>query len=340
MRRHSGIEANHFYYVHGWTHRAQPIRFLFTLETLKEWNRVRDETKATDTPHYIIDTSDAALDKTPRICARVQVDVFCIIDNKILYRRSLNCVRALFGGLFAQVFSVAHRWFHPVVDGSIWWTNLVSLSKRRNGFTGTEFVTCVSRHLIGHPTNRYRKNYIPLTDESSVRICHAHTCRKYKLLLFFFFCKFYFSVCRRLSAGKFIHQLSHRWRKIVKNCACNCDLIESVVFYGAHALKINQFHKNDKRKSLLANTKCSATTTTANARKKTEQKKKNQFQLNYLTNAYARARSRSHADHRQARNCVFYFLSPPLRVSTRTIYHFFFCFSHFILSFLVSCLVS
>lgn len=113
MRRHSGIEANHFYYVHGWTHRAQPIRFLFTLETLKEWNRVRDETKATDTPHYIIDTSDAALDKTPRICARVQVDVFCIIDKKILYRRSLNCVRALFGGLFAQVFSSRIADFTP-----------------------------------------------------------------------------------------------------------------------------------------------------------------------------------------------------------------------------------
>lgn len=53
-RRHREIRANHFYGVHGRTHRPQPIRLLFTLgaRRRKKWNCVWVETKVMDTPHY------------------------------------------------------------------------------------------------------------------------------------------------------------------------------------------------------------------------------------------------------------------------------------------------
>lgn len=59
---------------------------------------------------------------TQQICARAPVKFGCIIiDNKILYLGSLNCVRSRshnFGALFTQLFFVTPHHFHAV-DGTL-----------------------------------------------------------------------------------------------------------------------------------------------------------------------------------------------------------------------------
>lgn len=63
-------------------------------------------------------------------------------------------------------------------------------------------------------------------------------------------------------------------------------------------------------------TMTTTTTTTAVTAAIARKKEKNQFQLNYLTNAYASARVSSlvHADHRQPASCVYLFVATAVHV--------------------------
>lgn len=192
-RRHREIRANHFYDVHGRTHRPQPIRLLFTLGTRRcKKNGIASESRQKLWTHHItIDTSDAAPDGTPRLCARVRLDVFCIIDNKILYLGSLNCVTEHFSVVCLRkcfrsppLIPARRRWKHAMHEP--WAAAEPSPPFRWNGI----------RHLrlgiqLAIAQNATAK-FIPLTDDSSVafavRASNA-TCRKYKLkfspILFF-----------------------------------------------------------------------------------------------------------------------------------------------------------